>query len=387
MNKLLALLIFLALTACQTSGTKEGKNLSGIETNQLPDIKVPVYAWLSGPRNKTDQELRDQFSDYKNKGIIGLMYNGGHDPETYKRVGGIAKEFGLEFHTWIPTMIQRENPKLDPEWYAINGKGESAFEKPAYADHYKFLCPSRVEVYDFLSDLYGRVAEIPEVDGIHLDYIRFPDVILAEGLWEKYGLVMDREYPDYDYCYCDHCVDGFKETAGIDIRVVEDPSTVEEWKQYRYDLITSIANRLADMVHAKGKKINAAVFPGPNSVAKKIVRQEWNKWNMDSFYPMNYNDFYLKGTEWIGEVCREGVAAIDNRKPLYSGLFICPRPENKTAEPDPENHGLIPEEMEDAIRESMENGASGICLFTPNRMTDEHWEAFAVAIRKDYAKK
>ncbi len=58
MNKLLAVLIFLALTACQTSGTKEGKNLSGIETNQLPDIKVPVYAWLSGPRNKTDQELK-----------------------------------------------------------------------------------------------------------------------------------------------------------------------------------------------------------------------------------------------------------------------------------------------------------------------------------------
>jgi hypothetical protein len=43
--------------------------------------------------------------------------------------------------------------------------------------------------------------------------------------------------------------------------------------------------------------------------------------------------------------------------------------------------------MEDAIRESMENGATGICLFTPGRMTDEHWKAFAVAIRKDFTKK
>ena len=383
MNKLSVLLIFLVITACRTSNTKDGKDISG-ETNQVSEIKVPVYAWMSGPRNKTDLEIKDQFTDYKNKGIIGLMYSGGHDPETYRRVGGIAKEVGLEFHAWIPTMIQQENPKLDPIWYAINGKGESAFEKPAYADYYKFLCPSRVDVYDFLSGLYGRVADIPEVDGIHLDYIRFPDVILAEGLWEKYGLVMDREYPDYDYCYCDQCVEGFKETTGIDIRSVEDPSGVEEWKQYRYDLITNIANRLAEMVHAKGKKINAAVFPGPNSIARRIVRQEWDKWDVDAFYPMNYNDFYLKGTKWIGEVCKEGVAAIDNKKPLYSGLFICPRPENKTAEPDPENHGLIPEEMEDAIRESMENGASGICLFTPNRMTDEHWKAFDVAIRKDY---
>ena len=95
----------------------------------------------------------------------------------------------------------------------------------------------------------------------------------------------------------------------------------------------------------------------------------------------------LKDTKWIGEVSKEGVTAINNRKPLYSGLFICPNPEKKSDEPDPENHGLIPEELEDAIRESMENGAAGVCLFTPGRMTDEHWEVFEKAIRKDFSLK
>ena len=51
------------------------------------------------------------------------MYNGGHDPETYKRVGGIAKEVGLEFHTWIPAMIQGKNPKLDPDIICIQWTG------------------------------------------------------------------------------------------------------------------------------------------------------------------------------------------------------------------------------------------------------------------------
>jgi hypothetical protein len=32
----------------------------------------------------------------------------------------------------------------------------------------------------------------------------------------------------------------------------------------------------------------------------------------------------------------------------------------------------------------MENGAAGICLFTPRRMTEAHWEAFEKAIRTDY---
>jgi hypothetical protein len=386
MNKLIAIFSFLLLAACNPASDKKSDSQGEAKTSAQPAIKVPVYAWMGGPGGDTDKKIRSDFMDLKSRGIVGLMYNGGHDPEPYKRVGGIAKEVGLEFHTWIPAMIQGNNPKLGPSLYAINGLGESAFEKPAYQDYYKFLCPSREEVYQFLAELYGSIADLQEVDGIHLDYIRFPDVILAEGLWAKYKLVMDREYPQFDYCYCDHCVNGFKEKTGMDIRSVEDPSQVEEWKQYRCDLITNIVNRLADMVHAKGKEINAAVFPGPNSVARKIVRQEWDKWNVDAFYPMNYNDFYLKGTKWIGEVCNEGVTALNNRKPLYSGLFICPRPEHKADEPDPEGHGLVPEELEDAIRESMENGAAGICLFTPGRMTDEHWKVLASAIRKDFTK-
>ncbi|WP_431121946.1 hypothetical protein [Flagellimonas flava] len=348
--------------------------------------KIPVYAWLGGPGDATDAEISAEFKDLKAKGIDGLMYNGGHDPATYKRVGKLAKAEGMEFHTWIPTMVQGKNPKLKKEWYAINGNGESAFDKPAYVSHYTFLCPNKEGVYNFLADLYGSVAEVEEVDGIHLDYIRFPDVILARGLWDKYGLVMDREFPQFDYCYCDQCTSDFKAKSGIDIKEVEDPSQVTEWLQYRYDLITSMVNRLTEVVHSKDKKINAAVFPGP-SISKKLVRQEWNNWNLDAIYPMNYNDFYLEGPEWVGEMTKEEVAAAKNGAPVYSGLFICPNPEKKGSEKDPENHGLLPEEIGTAIATSMQNGAAGICLFTPRRMTDAHWEVFEEAIHQDYSQR
>jgi len=345
--------------------------------------KIKVYAWTGGPGEATDSVLRAKFEDLKAKGIDGLMYNGGQDPKTYKRVGALVKEAGMEFHTWIPTMVQGKNPKLPKELYAFNRNGESAYDKPAYVDYYKFLCPNKEGTYNFLAEMYGNVAAVEEVDGIHLDYIRFPDVILAEGLWDKYGLVMDREFPDYDYCYCDDCTSDFKELTGIDIKEAEDPSQVQEWKQFRYDLITTIVGRISEVVHGKGKQLNAAVFPGP-SIAKKLVRQEWNKWALDAVYPMNYNDFYLKGPEWVGEITKEEVEAVNTTKPVYSGLFICPNPENKTKENDPENHGLLPSELEEAIRGSMESGAAGICLFTPERMKPEHWEAFERAIYKDY---
>lgn len=102
---------------------------------------------------------------------------------------------------------------------------------------------------------------------------------------------------------------------------------------------------------------------------------------------MNYNDFYLEGTPWIGTMCKESVAALNNKKPVFSGLFICPDPAKKISEPDPENHGLLPGELEPAIRESMENGATGICLFTPGRMTTEDWVVFGKAIHTTYTRK
>lgn len=367
MNKLLQIFLIMVTFSCTSN----------------KDNKIPCYAWLGGPGKATDQEIKDQFRDLKEKGIDGLMYNSGWNIEEYKRLSRMAREAGLEFHAWIPTLTQNYNPDMKPEWYAVNGIGESAYDKPAYADHYHFVCPNREEIAAYLEEMYGKVADIPEVDGIHLDFIRFPDVILAKGLWKKYGLVMDREFPQFDYCYCDKCVSDFKAKTGIDIKSVPDPSQVQEWKQFRYDLITNLVNRLTVAVHAKNKKITAAVFPGPG-MARTMVRQEWDKWNIDAVYPMLYNDFYLEGTKWIGDMCKEGVTALNNSRPLYSGLFICPDPAGKASNPDPENHGLSPEELEPAIRESMENGAAGICLFTPERMTSEDWQVFKKAIHADY---
>mgnify|MGYP000152229069 FL=1 len=90
----------------------------------------------------------------------------------------------------------------------------------------------------------------------------------------------------------------FKKATGIDIRTVKDPSMCDQWKRFRYDVVTRLVNKIADAVHAKGKKVSAAVFPGPESYAKKLVRQEWNKWDIDAFFPMNYNDFYLEPASW-----------------------------------------------------------------------------------------
>lgn len=79
--------------------------------------------------------------------------------------------------------------------------------------------------------------------------------------------------------------------------------------------------------------------------------------------------------------------AQNNSKPVHNGLFICPNPENMTIGNDSENHGLLPSEIETAIRVFIENGATGIWLFTPGSMKAEHWEAFERAIYADSSRK
>ena len=105
------------------------------------------------------------------------------------------------------------------------------------------------------------------------------------------------------------------------------------------------------------------------------------------FLPDEYNDFYLEDASWLAPIVKEEVASVQGKKPVYSGLFICEDWQNKANIKDPEGHGLIPSEIEEAVRGSMENGAAGVALFTPGNMTDEHWKAFDKAIHQPYTVK
>ncbi len=345
----------------------------------LLSAKVPVYVWQIWNDNNTEQSLRKEYKLWKKHGVVGVCVNAGMDAAKIAVAAKAAHREGLEFHAWIPTMLQEG---LDPSWYTVNRLGQSAHDHPAYVDYYKTLDPRNPNVRKWLVDKFSELSRIPDLDYIQLDYIRYADVILAKGLWSKYGLTMNGEYANADYCYCDDCVKAFKEQSGIDIRKVTDPSKIKEWAQFRQDAVTDLVNMIVEAVHKNGKKVSADVFPGPHSHATWMVRQEWNKWNLDAVFPMNYNDFYMEPASWVGQVTAEEVQSLAGKQtPVYSGLFICKDWQNKASVIDPENSGLLPSEIGEAVKGSMQAGAAGVCLFTPYSMTAEHWKALDEAIK------
>jgi|TARA_B100000809_G_scaffold113692_1_gene112189 uncharacterized lipoprotein YddW (UPF0748 family) len=336
------------------------------------------WCWLNLGRARTEQEWKAIFRRMREAGVHAILPEVFNNHEAWwgsdhlpvaeallERLIPLAHEADLEIHAWMHTMTCNIAEIYDahPDWYDVSRRGDSAAVKPAYVDYYKFLCPSRPEVHDFLKRRVAELAALDGLDGIHLDYIRFPDVILAEALQPKYDIVQDREYPEYDYCYCEVCRDAFRSASGVDITAVEEPADNEEWRQFRYDRITRLVNDiLAPIGRAAGKQVTAAVFPN-----WRHVRQEWHVWHVDAVLPMLYQSFYNEQIAWVGGQCKAGIERMQRKggsKPLYSGLFI---------------PALDPAQLSEAIQVSRAAGAAGVSLFNFESMTPEHWQAFTTA--------
>ena len=346
---------------------------------------VPIYVWQNVSYQTSSDTLMQHFVDWKRHGVTGVCISA-RDLDQIREASAMAHAVGLEYHAWTPSMLRSGLPH---EWYAINRLGESSDVHPNYVDSYRFLDPANPEVQDYLLEQYTTIAQIPDVDYVCLDFIRYPDVILANALIKSYGLnSMNGEYAPADYCYCDNCVETFKQQMGIDIREVEDPSTVVQWAQFRCDQITLFVDKVVNAVHNLGKKVSVDVFPGPSSYAEHMVRQQWNQWMADMFFPMNYNTYYEEGPEWLSSVVEEEVESA-GKDPIISSLRLASDPHRVDANLQPDYTGLLPSELGIAIHNSLSNGASGICLFNGNRITAEYWSALEEAIKaeSDYRRK
>jgi hypothetical protein len=303
------------------------------------------WIWTDGREKSKPDEQKRWFDEIRESNIQAVLLSS-FNAEVLAR----AKAAGLETHAWIWTLCRGERQLLDqhPDWYVVSRQGDSAAKKPPYVGYYHFLCPSHEAVRDYIAKVVSDLGDTANLDGIHLDYIRYPDVILPVGLWKKYNLIQKEELPQFDFCYCQTCREAFKKQTGEDLSAISDPPADAAWRQYRYDSVTRLVNQLAEVGHAKGKQMTAAVFPTP-SLAKKMVRQDWVQWNLDAVLPMTYHSFYLEKPAWIEQAVKEGVTALPANRPLYAGLFLS----------DLRGEG----EFDQAVRFAMAGGAKGVSLF------------------------
>ena len=190
---------------------------------------------------------------------------------------------GMKLQAWVnvlPAWWGTEAPKearqvynKKPEWawYDKNGGRQPLADK-----FYVSLNPCLPEVREYLvkvmEDLIGRYP----IDGLHLDYIRFPNEP-AGGVAKPADYPRDRQ-----------TVALFEADTGK-----KPESSPAEWDKWRTDQITSLVREIHRKVHEYKPylEISAAVGPVPE-VAKATHFQDVKAWIkeglVDTVYPMNY---------------------------------------------------------------------------------------------------
>ncbi len=278
-----------------------------------------------------------------------------------ERLAPIAKKEGLEVHAWIMAMNRPGDSVAlqHPEWYAVSREGKSCHNTRPYVDYYQWLCPTRKASRQHVLDLVEGLAKVEGITSVHLDYIRFCDIFLPVGLLPKYNLVQNTELPQFDFCYCDVCVDEFQKKHHRDPRKMEHPEIDMEWKQFRLNKIKAVVDEAYKIAHKHNKELSAAVFPYPE-MADHMVRQRWDKWNIDQVLPMIYNHFYNEGTDWVGFATAQGVKDLaDKKTELHTGIYVPP---------------LSAEDLKKAIEQAKANGAKGVAFFDGPAITDEQFK-------------
>jgi len=169
-----------------------------------------------------------------------------------------------------------------------------------------WLCPSHPDNQKLEIDAMLEVATKYDVDGIHFDYIRYPD---ANG------------------CFCAGCRQRFEQSIGQKVSnwpadVRRDPALVGKWLDFRRDNITrTVAAVAAATRKVKPKvRISAAVFSNW-AVDRDGVGQDWKLWcergYVDFVCPMDYTPHNVA----FGNLVRQQVRWAGNT-PCYPGIGL-----------------------------------------------------------------
>ena len=169
-----------------------------------------------------------------------------------------------------------------------------------------WLCPSHPLNYELEINVMLEIIDNYDVDGIHYDYIR---------------------YPDETCCYCEGCLERFQKDTGN--TVVNWPLDCysgplkEAYREWRREQITRVVRGMRQAVAQRDKKvqISAAVFSGYPS-CKSSVAHDWVSWiengYLDFVCPMDYTDSGAR----LENLLESQLNYTAGKAPLYPGISI-----------------------------------------------------------------
>ena len=215
--------------------------------------KFTLSTWTHSGKDFNKENWVKKINYYDSLGISEILVGG--SPEVLTKIIPIAKSKNIKVHGWMWT-VNRPGDTIankNPEWYAVNRNGQNSLEYRAYVNYYQWLSPFHPEARKHIINNAKKIMDIEGIESVHLDYVRYPDVILGADLQPKYNIVQETELPEYDYGYHPIARKKFKKIFEKDPQDFKNPELSTEWRQFRLNAITTLVNEIVDIAESKNK--------------------------------------------------------------------------------------------------------------------------------------
>lgn len=263
----------------------------------------------------------------------------------------LAHSRGIEVHAWLNiglTWASRERPvhsahilRMHPDWFMVSMNGFSMADCPYDSlirskCEGRYISPGLSGVREHLVRVAGDISRRYGIDGVHLDYVRFPG-------W------------NYDF----HPVlrADFSRRYGIDPRAVitgegrRDPSLtyLDMWTEYRAGQVSGLVRMVAGEIRRIDPKIRvSAAVKSDVEDAFYLYGQDWPGWLRDGTVDFVVMMSYCSRNEKFGETLEISLRNVDRRRVVAGvGMFL-----------------LSPEQAMEQIAEIRNRGLLGYCGFS-----------------------
>jgi uncharacterized lipoprotein YddW (UPF0748 family) len=224
--------------------------------------------------------------------------------DTLARLIDEAHAAGLRVHAWVNVLSLAGNRNapliaaLGRDAVMVDQRGRSVLDYPQLEvpepdrRYYRmgtpavWLDPGAPGVSEYLADTFSElVHRYPALDGLHLDYIRYPDVLpFSPG--SRFGVGLD-------FGYGEKTRERFRNETGLVAPFGDSLANANAWDQWRRDQVTGLVRTLRESAQAQNPEIelSAAVWTYADR-AYLSQGQDWRGWIEDGLIelavPMTY---------------------------------------------------------------------------------------------------
>lgn len=259
-----------------------------------------IYAYRSG-FDKVFLQVRGRGEAFYQSEIVTNHSSVNEDFDPLEYATRIGHALGLEVHAWMNVYILwssrrvPEDPKhiyhTHKEWTEANHFSKMDWRidlssPPAPNWEGVYLAPTHPDVNPYLRTVFNEVIQNYDIDGIHLDYVRYQD--------DFYGYNPDGRN-EFEKIYN---IDPMSIVRGIistrfGWEQTEVDSITTAWNSFRQDKVTELVQYIRSDIEVSGKPIQLSAAVKPNLItASSRWLQNWKPWLenglVDFVIPMNY---------------------------------------------------------------------------------------------------